>query len=65
MKQGAGKGVGAAASALDLDPSVDSSTLWNKLQEAHFRADGSGLKDLDLAMKGCTDEIQNEIAKLL
>ena len=63
MKEGAQCGNKTAAKALNLDPQVDPVTLWNKLQEAHFLPDGSGLKDLDLSMKGSTDDIQNKISK--
>ena len=63
MEEGAKCGNKTAAKALNLAPDVDPTTLCNKLQEAHFLADGSGLKDLDLSMKGSTDEIQNKISK--
>ena len=33
------------------------------MQEAHCNAERGELKDLDLAMKGNTDEIQNDIVK--
>ena len=63
MEEGSRCGNKTAAKALNLDPHVDEVTLWNKLQEAHFLPDGSGLKDLDLSMKGSTDDIQNKITK--
>lgn len=63
MKEGTKCGNRTAAKALNLDPDVDAVTLWDKLQESHFMSDGSGLKDLDLSMKGSTDDIQNQIAK--
>ena len=63
MKEGAECGNAVAAKALNLDQDVDAGTLWDSLQEAHFRPDGTGLRDLDLSMKGATDEIMNNIVK--
>ena len=37
--------------------------LKRKLREAHFERGGEGLKDLDLSMKGKTDDIGNDIVK--
>ena len=33
------------------------------MREAHFERGGEGLKDLDLSMKGKTDDIGNDIVK--
>ena len=59
MKEGAKLGDEAAAKALDLE--LDSADLSKKLQEAHFRSDGTGLRDLDLCMKGSMDKMQKRI----
>lgn len=66
MKNGATTGSSVAAKALGMagdNREVDESELRRRMQEAQFTGGGAELKDLDLSMKGNTDEIQNAIAK--
>lgn len=51
-----------AAKALHIKDKTEMANLTNKLREAHLTDSGNALKDLDLCMKGETDEFQNQIA---
>ena len=48
--------------AFNVAEDRDLERLKQRYEEAHFSKDDE-LKDMDLAMKGKTDEIQNAIAK--
>ena len=63
MREGSKAGPAVAAKALNVDDAADTQRLRTRLQEAHFSKDGGEMKDLDLSMKGKTDEIQNDIVK--
>ena len=52
-----------AARALGVDDPADEQQLLRRLQEAHFGLDDGPTKDLDLCMKGKTDEYQNKISR--
>ena len=63
MKKGAKSGPAACAKALEIPEEEHTPEfLYKRMQEAHF-GDGGEMKDLDLAMKGTADQIQNDIAK--
>ena len=62
MKAGS-KGDDVAVKALNVSEDISKDALRNRLQEAHFNKDPGDMKDLDLSMKGKTDEIQNDIVK--
>ena len=55
-------GPAVAAKALHVEDPQES-TLLHHLRRAHFSKDGNDLKDLDLCMKGQTDDFQTQIAK--
>ena len=57
--------VDVVVKALDLDPNLSNTDLVTKLREAHLSRDDRPMKELDLAMKSKTDEIQNNISKLV
>ncbi len=66
MRRGARTGDTVARQAMGLkqeDVESQPNILQKRLQEAHHAKDDGEMKDLDLQMKGNTDEIQNNIAK--
>ena len=63
MKKARRCGSEVAASALNLPDPSELANLWERLQSAHFSRDDGEMKDLDLAMKGKTDELMNDIVK--
>ena len=63
MKNGSFTGTTVAAKAFGLEGIQDPQLIQKKFQEAHFSKGGEGLKDLDLSMKGNTDDIMNDIVK--
>ncbi len=63
MDSGTKTGPDVAKKAFNLPDTADHDTISNAIQQAHMTADREGLKDLDLCMKGNTDDIQNKIAK--
>jgi hypothetical protein len=65
MKKGRSSGHAVAAKVFGVAGDADAETLVNTMRESHLCPYGDIMKDLDLAMKGCTDEIQNDIAKLV
>ena len=55
----------AARKALELDKDVDCSMLEKSLKKAHFNADDRQMRELDMAMRNQTNDIQNQIVKLV
>ena len=53
----------AARKALDLDDSVDIDTMEKSLKSAHFNTDDRQMRELDMAMRNQTNDIQNQIVK--
>ena len=49
--------------ALDLDDLVDDNTLEKSLKSAHFNTDDRQMREIDMAMRNQTNQIQNEIVK--
>ena len=62
MEESTRSGPSAVAQAFNVSDSTNEEELLRKYEEAHYSKEGE-LKDLDLAMKGKTDEYQNKIAK--
>jgi len=52
-----------AAKAFSVADTDNISEIESKMKEAHYDRENNTTQDLDLCMKGMTDEIQNEIAK--
>ncbi|XP_064625511.1 DNA-directed RNA polymerase I subunit RPA1-like [Lineus longissimus] len=63
MEDGAQSGPAASAKAFKLDDDSDGELIVRRYHMAHFNKDDSELKELDHAMKGFTDECQNQITK--
>lgn len=61
MSRGSKIDIAAAARGLD-SKSKDVDELTKEYEEAHY-GDGGGLKDLDLCMKQCTDNINSSVTK--
>lgn len=55
----------AAADAFELsgDDAENPFVVRHAYQQAHFSADGMRMKELDLAMKKVTDNIQDQVGK--
>lgn len=62
MKAAALSGPAVVAKAFHLEGSPSEQELHDAVQAAHWSKDDE-LKDLDLSMKGNTDQLQNDIAK--
>ncbi|ELU12458.1 hypothetical protein CAPTEDRAFT_154177 [Capitella teleta] len=62
MKAAALSGPSVVAKAFHLEGSPSEQELHDAVQAAHWSKDDE-LKDLDLSMKGNTDQLQNDIAK--
>merc|ERR1712048_1377457 len=45
----------------NLNSQCDKTTLYNRLQEAHYTNQGPDLRQLDLAMKSRSDAINNKV----
>ena len=52
----------AAKKALDLPENTGRTELLKSLKKAHFDKDDRRMRELDLSMRGQTNEIQNSIA---
>ena len=63
MKESAKCGPKVAAKAFNVKDTSDEALIESKMEEAHFDRESNAMQDLDLCMKGQTDEIQNSIVK--
>ncbi|XP_041360150.1 uncharacterized protein LOC121376369 [Gigantopelta aegis] len=55
--------VDVVVTALAVDPNISDSDLVSKMRAAHLSRDDRPMRELDLAMKSKTDEIQNNITR--
>ncbi|CAB3992022.1 DNA-directed RNA polymerase I subunit RPA1, partial [Paramuricea clavata] len=63
MKKGRRCGNDVATGALGLPEDTENEVLIERFQAAHHSRDGSDMKELDLKMKGKTDQVQDQINK--
>ena len=63
MRNNRNCGAAVAAKAFNVSDATDITTIQNSIEDAHFDRNNNGLQDLDLCMKGQTDDIQNNIVK--
>ena len=63
MKQGAVSGHEVFGNAFTLPVDTPENEIKERYQQAHYSSDDVELKELDLAMKCKTDELQNRIVQ--
>lgn len=63
VKKSSSCGISAITKALNMDASVDDSAIEKALKSAHFNTDDRQMREIDMAMRNQTNEIQNSIVK--
>lgn len=63
MKKSPSCGFAVARKTLDLDPDADDKLVEDALMKAQFSPEQQQLRELDMNMRGQTNDIQNNIVK--